>query len=458
MQLDLLEKEPFELEGIFMHEAKPTFRAIHYLGSKLRMLEFIKSVADDEDPSQGAICDLFSGSGAVSQVFSASRRVIAVDIQEYSKVICTALLNPCSDKGVIDYGSKIRLSPIRETLEEALQTLISYEKHITQAGQKDNDEAVCNFLESGSLYTAIEESPSDCLPGLRVALKKAINSICNLDCRRPLASIYFGGIYFSFEQAVHIDVILEEIKKAPEKFQNTLLAALVSTASDIVNTVGKQFAQPIRPRNRNGQVKPNLLKQLSKDRTLNVFDIFESWLEKYSNIQQSVVGHEVHRMDYKEALDDISDDVRIVYADPPYTRDHYSRFYHALETLCLQDYPEISKTNIGGALRLSRGLYRFERHQSPFCIKSKAPGEFVNLFDKVSRKGKILMLSYSPYDKAVKSHPRVMELEQLVSIAKKYFKYVNKHSPGVFVHSKLNHTEKHLEASNTSEIVLVCRS
>lgn len=447
-----------DLEGHLPFEVKAPFRAIHYLGSKLRMLEFIKRVADDEDPNHGAICDLFSGSGSVTQYFATSRRVISVDIQEYSKVICTAILNPCSDSRIIAYGKNLRFSPIKSTLEEALRSLISYESKIIHPNNKNTKKDVCDFLENCSLYSAIEELSSNCSSELANALKDAAKSISKLTCHQPLASIYFGGIYFSFEQAVHIDVILAEIRKAPDNFRNTLMAALLSTASDIVNTVGKQFAQPIKPRNRNGEVKPNLLKQFSKDRVLNVFDIFESWLEKYSNLSTVISGHEVYCMDYSDALDVVSDDVSIVYADPPYTRDHYSRFYHVLETLCLQDYPKISKTKIGGALRLSRGLYRAERYQSPFCVKSKAPQEFENLFQKVSQKGKILMLSYSPYDKNLKTHPRVMELEQLVLLAGKYFKYVKKHSPGVFVHSKLNHVEKHLEASNTGELILVCRN
>lgn len=32
-------------------------------------------------------------------------------------------------------------------------------------------------------------------------------------------------------------------------------------------------------------------------------------------------------------------DVRLVYADPPYTSDQYSRYYHIYETLILYDYP-----------------------------------------------------------------------------------------------------------------------
>ena len=70
-----------------------------------------------------------------------------------------------------------------------------------------------------------------------------------------------------------------------------------------------------------------------------------------------------------------------MYADPPYTRDHYSRYYHVLETMSLRDNPEVSMTMIraGGSPRVSRGVYRADRYQSPFCIKSQAAGAFEEL-------------------------------------------------------------------------------
>lgn len=438
-------------------EFKP-FRAIHYLGSKLRMLEFIKGVADKEDPSKGAIIDLFSGAGSVSHYFSNSRRVISVDIQEYSKVICKALLNPCTDKEILKYGDRMRLSSIKPKIEKAIYPLIEYEKNIIKLGEKGDLEPLCNFLENCSLYGFIDGLSQNSKHPLKVALNNSMELINKLNSNTPLATLYFGGVYYSFEQSAHIDVILHEINNAPLKYQNILMAALLSTASDIVNTVGKQFAQPIRPKKKNGDPKPKLIQQLSKDRNLCVFNKFQEWLEKYTNQKQFVTGHEVHCTDYRNILDNIPNDVNIVYADPPYTRDHYSRFYHGLETLCLQDYPKISETTIGGSLRLSRGLYRLERHQSPFCIKSLAPKAFNDLFEKVAKSGKTLILSYSPYDKDAKAHPRVMGLDQLLLLADKYFNSVKTHSPGVFIHSKLNHSEKHLNASNNSEIILVCRN
>ena len=77
-------------QDISVHELRP----IHYLGSKLRILDTIGETVNSVSPGNGRICDLFSGSGTVSRYFSHSRPVTAVDIQEYSRVLCTAVLMP----------------------------------------------------------------------------------------------------------------------------------------------------------------------------------------------------------------------------------------------------------------------------------------------------------------------------------------------------------------------------
>jgi adenine-specific DNA methylase len=236
------------------------------------------------------------------------------------------------------------------------------------------------------------------------------------------------------------------------------MASILSTASDLVNTVGKQFAQPIRPRNKNGEPKKGIIKQLRKDRNLDTLSLFSHWLSKYSSNKATFINHEIKKIDFKKALLELTDDVKIVYADPPYTRDHYSRFYHGLETLSLLDYPKISTTKVNGTERLSRGLYREVREQSDFCIKSKAPKAFEELFKIVSEKNKVLLLSYSPYDKLKGAHPRVVEIEFLEKMATHYFNSVEIRSLGKFSHSKFNRSDLHLNAADAAEILIICKN
>lgn len=184
--------------------------------------------------------------------------------------------------------------------------------------------------------------------------------------------------------------------------------------------------------------------------------LYNQWLNKYLSNQSTNFNHQIIQDDYREALKNLSEDIRIIYADPPYTRDHYSRFYHGLETLSLRDFPRISKTKIGGKEKLSRGLYREEREQSDFCIRSKAPKAFDDLFKLVAEKDRVLILSYSPYDKSKGAHPRCVEIELLEDMAKTYFDFVETRSVGKFLHSKLNRTDLHLDADDSAEVLIIC--
>lgn len=435
------------------------FRTIHYLGSKLRVLESIKQVVDELDPERNGICDLFAGTGSVSQQFSSDRKVVSVDIQNYSRIICSALLNPISDEFTKSFTKNISTSEFLVEYSKVFEPLISLEDSVINGHLSLNLESVCNFLENSSLYAFLsDENGDDLIPELNQAFEKTESNLKNYKSNSFVATKYFGGVYFSFSQSVILDAIISEIEKTNPRYHDIFLASMLSTASDVVNTVGKQFAQPIRPRDKNGKPKKGILRQLRKDRNIDVLFLYNQWLNKYSRNQPTNFNHQIIQGDYKVALENLNEDVKVVYADPPYTRDHYSRFYHGLETLSLRDYPNISKTKIGGKERLSRGLYRDKREQSDFCIRSKAPKAFDELFKLVAEKNRILVLSYSPYDKSKGAHPRCVEIDLLEEMAKTYFNSVHIQSVGKFSHSKLNRSDLHLEANDSAEVLIICQN
>ena len=79
------------------------FRTLNYLGSKLRLLDFIEDKVLDVTPKDAAVCDLFAGSGCVSRKLSRLHPVVSCDIQGYSKVIVEALIKKCElDDYVVD--------------------------------------------------------------------------------------------------------------------------------------------------------------------------------------------------------------------------------------------------------------------------------------------------------------------------------------------------------------------
>lgn len=430
------------------------FRTLNYLGSKLRLLDFIEEKVLDVTPQGAGICDLFAGSGCVSRKLSRLHPVVSCDIQGYSKVIGNALLNrfDVTDKIIEDFFKSLD-NEYANKLREVFAPLIELEQ---DAIKSKNLEVLTCILEHGSLEVFNLEHALSCLSEQLEDVCKKIEE-AGLKDERSLISRYYGGVYFSYKQAVEIDIILESIHRLVSKENHDLfLAALLSTASDVVDTVGKHFAQPIKARDSKGNIKTTVYNKAAKDKTIDVFALYREWLLKYKNLHKSDYQHITLQGDYEQCLRALPDSVKTVYADPPYTRDHYSRYYHVLETLTLRDNPKISTVTIHGSTHVSKGIYRENRHQSPFCIKRKAPEAFRKMFELTASAGRSLLLSYSPYDETKKTHPRVVTMQQLITLAEEYYDNVEIVSAGIFKHNKLNSTEYFLEASDEAELLIVC--
>jgi site-specific DNA-methyltransferase len=428
------------------------FRTLNYLGSKLRLLDFIEGNVLNVTKEGEGVCDLFAGSGCVSYKLSNKFSVTSCDIQGYSRVISNALMKNF-DVTQLDMDEFLDDVAKDSSLYNSFLPLITMEEDaITQR----NLEILTDILEYGSVEVySIEHNVSHINEQLQLVLNN-LNNNGLLDVR-SLISRYYGGVYFSYKQAVQIDLILEAISVYIKKDNRDLfLAALLSTASDVVGTVGKHFAQPIKARDSKGKIKVTVYNKAVKDKSLDVLELYREWLQRYIQLPKSNNEHIAIRGDYMDCLRALSDSVKTIYADPPYTRDHYSRFYHVLETITLRDLPELSTTNIHGDHHVTNGIYRNDRHQSPFCIKSQAPDAFKAMFEYAASTNRNLLLSYSPYDETKKSHPRVVTMQQLITWAKDYFSLVEIVSAGSFKHNKLNSVEHSLDASDEAELLIVC--
>lgn len=429
------------------------FRTLNYLGSKLRLLDFIEENVRKVTPNDAGVCDLFAGSGCVSYKLSRLFPVVACDIQHYSKVICDALLQPCTLTKETAKAFMSDIKDINSKLRDTFTPLIELEE---DAIKNENLELLTDIVEHGSLEVYNLENTESKIASVQSQVHEKLKK-AGLLGKKSLISRYYGGVYFSYSQAVQIDVIMDAIRHYPNTAdKNVLLAALLSATSDIACTVGKHFAQPIKARDSKGKIKKLVYNKAIKDKTVDVTALFEEWLNKYVSLPKGKYNNTIIQGDYMECLKTLPDNVRTVYADPPYTRDHYSRFYHVLETMALDDVPEISMVKNHGSTHVSNGIYRKDRHQSPFCIRSKAPKAFEEMFKTVSASGRNLLLSYSPYDETKESHPRVVTISQLMSWASDYFNHVEVVSAGHFTHNKLNSTVHFLESSDEAEILIVC--
>lgn len=435
------------------------WRPIHYLGSKLRALASIGEALDAVSEPNARVYDLFAGSGTVSRWLANTRSVTAVDIQEYSRTICSALLNPAQ----IDTQSVKRdIQDMTDSSESfgvhyVAAPLIELEVEAIDQASRGDALLLADMIEAGSLMTANTEIANKSVRKAFHEAKKRISALTGHDPQASMVLRHFGGIYFSYRQAADLDVILAFAHSSKKLERETLVAAALSSASELVNTVGKQFAQPIRPRSKQGSIKPGLVNLAMRDRLRNTLSAYMNSIEKYASQPNTADSCIAIRSDYRDFMASTAFDGGVVYADPPYTRDHYSRFYHVLETMALRDDPAISSNTVRGKTSPSRGAYREDRHQSPFCIRSQAPEAFDELFSGVAKKALPIVVSYSPYAAEKDAHPRVMEMGAVEEIARRYYAKVELVSVGEFFHSRLNRSDLNKEIAREAEFLLLCK-
>jgi adenine-specific DNA methylase len=437
------------------------FRPIYYLGCKASFTSEIQEAIDEVDPSGGRVLDLFAGTGSVGLALGVSREVTTVDMQEYSRVLCSAVLNPAglSNNEIKEFLACATSNETSKQVLWCLEPLISYEIKCIEDAVSGDFGSLVELLESPPLVVRATPEFAATSTSLSNAANEVISRFHEVGLwQSPATTVarYFGGVYFSFTQAAMLDAILSAAESSNEQDRDTLKAAVLSTASQLVNTVGKQFAQPIQPRNKSGAVKASLIKVVERDRFMDVLELYKAWLSKYASLPRAIGNPKALQQDYLNAITKHGESCSVVYADPPYTRDHYSRFYHVLETMCLRDNPLISKVMKNGSLMPSRGAYREDRHQSNFCIRSAAPTAFNALFKSAREHNLPLVLSYSPHEADDGTHPRVVSISQILQIAKQYYKRVEVSAVNGITHNQLNRSGLKLKTRENAEILLKC--
>lgn len=333
--------------------------AIKYMGSKAKILDFIKTGLDEIGGYDLPILDLFAGACSISGGFGGSSRIISNDIQEYSKAIAYPYLKRCSNIGQVD------------VLEVA----------------KEHAKELYKILPEGVTYPVT--CSLDEFNTVERVNQSLIHSDINLDYH--LYTKYYSGTWWSAEQCVWIDSIrkaLDDLYKAEKITEADFmlgLACLMHSMAYSSQGTG-HYAQY-----RDAKTEASM-KNINFYRQKDVASLFVRKLNSFYlwNVQNVVdLGHEVYALDYKDCLKDAPKSV--VYADPPYALVHYSRFYHAIETLYKYDYPEL-KLRAG---RVVKGRYREDRHQSPFCIRTQVSGAFKDMFEGIKGSESCMILSYS---------------------------------------------------------------
>ena len=359
------------------------------MGSKSRMLNSICApIIDNTEIS--TVIDLFAGTGTVGYALSPYKRIISNDLEYYAYIINEAILNGCNlDRSFWDSfrkGINEKYSHSSSFVAEAIDeenrffesNLDRYEEY---AKFSDDTPSIFNPKTENKKLKSIEELVSNIRPGKQ---DQEIPFPC-------LFLTYYANAYFGIKQCCQIDAIATQILECPdERCRYVLFAALMSALSQCASTT-THFAQFLKVKSK------GTFKNIKEKRKQNIVALFEEAIERFDEkglLNRIKRVHECHNMDFNDFLDSFeAKDNTTVYADPPYFKEHYSRYYHVLNTLCLYDYPEpaINPQTKG----YSVGRYRTDRTVSDFGKRAKVIDAFKRMINACADKKFELVISYS---------------------------------------------------------------
>lgn len=352
-------------------------QVIKYMGSKASILSFIGEGLKRIHYGDKPIVDLFAGACSLSGGFGHLAPIISNDIQKYSTTIASVYLFRAEKIGAFDIVKLAEPLVAKKRLELP----------------KGLDYPVSCELKQ---FNAIEGRN-----------QKLLERTFGFDYH--LFTKFYSGTWWSAEQCLWIDSLREILdsllseRKINDNDFNLGLTCLMHSMAYASQGTG-HYAQYRDAKTESSMNDINKYRQASIPLLFKrKFDALIVW--NHDNVTN--LGHRLMAEDYKACLGTIPRSV--VYADPPYAFVHYSRFYHAIETVVRYDYPDLQMKNG----KVVKGRYRDERHQSPFCIRSQVSSAFGEMFDGVKNSGSDLVLSYS--------NTGMIGIEDLINLSIKKF-------------------------------------
>jgi len=350
---------------------------ISYMGTKKYISPYVNELVNSCNGS-GPFLDLFSGMCSVSSCIS-DRPIWCNDSQLFASYV--ANLAYTTKKPLIKpITIENYLAPFYENnfnkLNNRFFREIEKEKIILKG--KSSLKKIKSFYSN---YPHTQNSKE-----LESERKRLRNKPDTLPWR--MFSITYAGGYFSVQQCIEIDSIRYSIEVSYKKgFINKsqyfwLLVALANALSRCSTTTG-HFAQYLKVNNNN--IK-NYIKQRRRSIWLEWMSAINSHDKLFENIQYSKYN-KVFNEDANNLLKRLANrkiKPEIIYADPPYTKDQYSRYYHIYDTLITYDYPS----------SFGEGRYPPNRFRSKFSLKSEVQNELKTLISRVKMVNSSFILSY----------------------------------------------------------------
>lgn len=349
--------------------------AVGYMGTKRHLAPSVAEVVRTCRP--GPVLDSFSGMCAVGEAIGESRSVWHNDVQRFSFEVAQAFFGAQTPPPLTGFVAT-HLYEDFEANKAALTTRFDVEL---------NDENIS--IDDGSVEAMLN----------RMSAARHVGNDTNYETERDilsksknnfpyrLCSITFSDGYFGLKQSIEIDSIRYCIDKAiirksiNHETHRWLLIALCQAALRVASTTG-HFAQFIKPNLNNLSV---FLRQRKRS-------VWETWLNCIAELNP--IGGTLWRRTNKafnqdslsllEILKESKTRPAVIYADPPYTDDQYSRYYHIWETLVIYDYPKTS----------GHGRYRPDRFNTPFSKKTTVKKAMDDFIGKCRALKSDLVLSY----------------------------------------------------------------
>lgn len=400
-----------------MNQNTSELRTLWYMGAKTRLCsEFIEGAVSDLLEPGGTLLDLCSGTGAVGRYLSTRYRIFANDVQGFSSVISSAHLEGdsawFSAVEFLDWRGDLgrsfeanmrlvqRLAPEALAIEENLLNQIERELGSGDGPETGVADRYRQFVASTPLPqddpggSPLFEPLTSAMPGLirQRRLDHNVEPAALMTC-------YYSNVYLGLRQTMVVDSLRHAIAQIPatdsfsRQKKTIYLAALLHAVS--VSTSGtSHFAQP------RSLEKDSELLAVVRRRQIDIEEEFHQALDSLRRelgASPRLPGNRVFRLPADELLRNdgpLRDEkVDLVYLDPPYTADNYSRFYHLLETLVDYDYPSLELR--GGQLTRGRYPAMDHRFQSNFCKVGEVENAFRGVAEACRGLGANLLISYS---------------------------------------------------------------
>ena len=362
---------------------------LQYMGSKSRMLDNICTpIIENKDIYK--VVDLFAGTGSVGYALSPYKAVISNDLEYYSYVLNEAILNGCvmtaeELHAVFDCIELRYLNSEKYLHEEIIAeedflsaSLDSYEDY---AAFSNGTPSVFNNTSDAQVFVNLKNLVSMVVPG------KTAQSV-PFPC---LFVTYFANAYFGIKQCCQIDAIVSTILELPDTRQRYVLLSALMSATSITASSTTHFAQFLTVKSK------STFKNIKEKRSSSIVKLFKDAISRFEDaglLNRTEKKHQCFNLDYEECLQTIDiDEHTLIYADPPYFKEHYSRYYHVLNTMCQYDYPELAINPQSKEYTIGR--YRSDRKISDFGKRAKALSAFSRLINTCADKKTNLMISYS---------------------------------------------------------------